>query len=70
MRVKDAFGRLLCIGAFFVFFAQFVVNVGMNLGMLPVTGIPLPLVSYGGSSFLVSMILLGLVQSVWINNPN
>ena len=70
IKIKDSFSALLTTGVFLVFFSQFAVNVGMNLGMLPVTGIPLPLVSYGGSSFLVSMILLGLVQSVWINRSN
>ena len=67
-RVKDNFGMLLCAGVFFVFFVQFVINVGMNLGLMPVTGLPLPLVSYGGSSLLVSMCLLGIAQSVWVRN--
>jgi len=40
--------------------------VGMNLGLMPITGIPLPLISYGGSSLWVTMIALGLVQSVAI----
>jgi len=68
MRARDSFGALLVFGIFLIFFFQFTVNVGMNLGLLPVTGIPLPLISYGGSSFLVSMALLGLAQSVWINS--
>ena len=51
-----------------MFFSQFLINVGMNLGLMPVTGIPLPLVSYGGNSLIVSMFLLGLVQSVVIRN--
>lgn len=66
-KTKDAFGSLLCIGVFVVFFLQFVINIGMNLGIMPVTGIPLPLVSYGGSSLITTMMLLGLVQSVWIH---
>jgi len=64
-KISDPFGVLLCAGIFAVFFFQFLVNVGMNLGLLPVTGIPLSLVSYGGSSMLLSFFLLGLVQSVW-----
>lgn len=64
-RVKDAFGSLVCIGTFVIFFFQFLINVGMNLGMTPVTGVTLPLVSYGGSSIISSFILLGLVQSFW-----
>ena len=43
---------------------QAVVNIGMNIGIMPVTGIPLPLVSYGGSSLLTTMLALGLAQSV------
>ena len=61
---EEPFGSILTIGMLMVFFSQFVVNVGMNLGVMPVTGIPLPLVSYGGSSMLTSMILLGIVQNV------
>ena len=64
-KISDPFGVLLCAGIFAVFFLQFLVNVGMNLGLLPVTGIPLALVSYGGSSMLLSFFLLGLVQSAW-----
>jgi len=62
---KEAYGALIALGVFTVFLVQFIINLGMNLGVLPVTGIPLPLVSYGGSSLLSSMILIGLVQSVW-----
>lgn len=64
--VNDVFGSLLVVGVFAVFFLQFTINVGMNIGIMPVTGIPLPLVSYGGSSLITSFILLGLVQSVWV----
>ena len=68
LKVKDTFGSLIIFGVFMMFFSQFLVNVGMNLGLMPVTGIPLPLVSYGGNSLIVSMFLLGLVQSVVIRN--
>ena len=68
LKVKDSFGSLLIFGVFMMFFSQFLINVGMNLGLMPVTGIPLPLVSYGGNSLIVSMFLLGLVQSVVIRN--
>ena len=67
LRTKESFGSVIAVGVFVVFFFQFLVNVGMNLGLMPVTGIPLPLVSYGGSSLLTSAFLLGLVQSVWIH---
>ncbi len=60
----DPFGRLICIGVASVIFFQSFVNLGVNLGILPVTGTPLPLVSYGGSSLIAFLISLGLVQSV------
>jgi len=61
---KDSFGGLLCIGVFAMIFAHFVENVGMSMGLLPITGIPLPFISYGGSSMLTNMIAIGLVMSV------
>ncbi|GIK41214.1 MAG: cell wall shape-determining protein [Chloroflexota bacterium] len=60
----DPFGRLICIGVASVIFFQSFVNLGVNLGLLPVTGTPLPFVSYGGSSLIAFLISLGLVQSV------
>lgn len=65
--IKDELGSLITIGIFIVIFLQFIINVGMNLGIMPVTGVPLPLVSYGGSSLLSTMIMLGIVHSVWIH---
>ncbi len=61
---SDRFGRLLAIGVFAMLLVQVVQNVGMTIRVLPITGIPLPLVSYGGSSLLTTLIALGLVQSV------
>ena len=61
---SSVFGRLLCTGIFAMFLFQVFQAVGMTMGMMPVTGIPLPLVSYGGSSMLTSMIGLGLVAGV------
>jgi len=63
-QVNTAFKSLVIVGVFFVFLVQYTINVGMNLGMLPVTGVTLPLVSYGGSSLLSSLILLGIVQAM------
>lgn len=60
----DSYGRNICIGVFTMLFFQIFVNVGMNLGLMPVTGIPLPLISKGASSFWTTMMALGLVQSV------
>ena len=61
------FDRFLSLGVFGLIFSQVVINVGMNLGLAPVTGIPLPLVSSGGSSLVSTMACLGLVQSVALN---
>ena len=61
---KDTFGRLICIGVAAIVFMQAAINIGVNLGLLPVTGLPLPFVSYGGSSLWMFFIALGLVESV------
>lgn len=61
---ENVFGRLLCIGIFMQLFIQVFINIGMNLGLLPITGITLPLVSYGGSSVISTMIGLGMIMSV------
>lgn len=61
---QDNFARMLCIGVASMLLVNIVINVGMNLGLMPVTGVPLPLVSYGGSAVLVNFIGLGLVQMV------
>lgn len=66
--VSDPFAQLLGIGAFFLLLTGFTVNAGMNMGILPVTGIPLPFISYGGSNVLTSCFLLGLVESVRIHS--
>jgi rod shape determining protein RodA len=63
-KTGDPFGRLVCIGVAALIFFQSFVNLGDNLGLLPVTGTPLPFVSYGGSSLIAFLIALGLVQSV------
>ena len=58
------FGRLLAAGIAVLFFCHVYINIGMCIGLAPVTGLPLPLVSYGGSFILVSMASLGIVQSI------
>lgn len=61
---RDPVGRLVALGATTLLAAQVLTNVGMVTGLLPVVGVPLPLMSYGGSSMLVSMLTLGLLLSV------
>jgi len=66
-RTNNNFAFLFGCGAFCLIFAQGFINMGMNLGLLPVTGIPLPLLSYGGSSFLATMIVLGILENICYN---
>ncbi len=61
---KDRFGSFLAAGVFFYFFWQILINMGMVVGIMPVVGIPLPFVSYGGSATLVNFCLIGLVLNV------
>lgn len=61
---QDAFGKLLATGFLGMFFFHMVENIGMNMGILPVTGVPLSFVSYGGSHLLTSYISLGFLQSI------
>ncbi len=61
---RDLFGSLICAGVFSMLLYQTTQNVGMAMRVMPITGLPLPFVSYGGSSLITSFIALGLVQSV------
>ena len=61
---RDTFGRLLAVGATSMLLFQTFVNVGMNLGIMPITGIPLPLMSYGGSSVVATFLAVGVLQSI------
>jgi rod shape determining protein RodA len=61
---NDNFGRLICVGVAALVFLQSFVNLGVNIGLLPVTGTPLPFISYGGSSLIAFLVAIGLVQSV------
>ncbi|WP_031387949.1 rod shape-determining protein RodA [Desulfonatronum thiodismutans] len=61
---KDGFGCYLAVGIFFYFFWQILINMGMVLGLMPVVGIPLPLISYGGTSTMTSFCLIGLVLNI------
>lgn len=61
---RDDLALYIVGGILFLFTAQVLINIGMNIGLLPVTGIPLPFLTYGGSSLLVTSIALGIVQNV------
>ena len=60
----DRFGEMLCAGVAVVLFAQVVQNVGMNIGLTPIAGIPLPMISHGSSALVTELAMLGIVQSV------
>ncbi len=63
-QARDALGRSIAIGVATLIFFQSVVNIGMNLSLMPVTGIPLPFVSYGGSSLMTMLMAIGLAENV------
>jgi rod shape determining protein RodA len=69
MQTKDRFSSLLILGVAATFFFYFAVNMAMVMGLAPVVGVPLPLVSYGGSAMLVLLGAFGLVQSAHIHRP-
>ena len=69
MSNKDRFAALMTIGIAGAFFLYFAVNMSMVMGLAPVVGVPLPLVSFGGSAMLVLMVAFGLVQSAHIHRP-
>lgn len=62
--IKDSFGRLLCSGISAIIFLHVFINIGMTLGILPVVGLPLIFLSYGGTSMLVNFILLGVFINI------
>ncbi|MFH0779922.1 MAG: rod shape-determining protein RodA [Parcubacteria group bacterium] len=63
-RARDDFGLFLCLGIACVFFIHLFVNVGMNMGLMPVAGISLPFLSYGGSFLVSCLIMVGIAESV------
>jgi rod shape determining protein RodA len=63
---KNVFGALVAGGIAAMLAFQIFVNVGMTIGIMPITGVPLPLMSYGGSSVIVTFIAIGLLQSIHV----
>ncbi len=66
-QARDRLGKLMAAGVVTLLFSHVFINIGMNIRIVPVTGIPLPLLSYGGSSVMCSLIALGLMQNVYIH---
>ena len=67
LQAEDDLGRLLGVGITTLIFTHTFMNIGMTIGITPITGLPLPLVSYGGSFLLTVMFGIGLLQSIWIH---
>ncbi|HEY1832820.1 MAG TPA: rod shape-determining protein RodA [Solirubrobacteraceae bacterium] len=63
---KDLFGSLIAAGVTAMLMFQVFVNVGMTIGIMPIAGVTLPLMSYGGSSVISTMLAIGLLQSIWV----
>ena len=63
-RARDLFGQLIAVGIFAMLFTHLIINVGMNLSILPVTGLPLPLISHGGTFMIAVLSSVGLLQSI------
>jgi len=66
-QARDRLGKLLAVGVVTLLFSHVFINIGMNIRIMPVTGVPLPLLSYGGSSVLGSLIAMGMLQNVYIH---
>jgi len=66
-QARDRLGKLVAVGAVTLLFSHVFINIGMNIRIMPVTGVPLPLLSYGGSSVLCSLIAIGLMQNIHIH---
>jgi rod shape determining protein RodA len=64
-QARDRLGKLVAVGVVTLIFSHVFINIGMNIRIMPVTGVPLPLLSYGGSSVLCSLIALGMMQNVY-----
>jgi rod shape determining protein RodA len=69
-QARDRLGRLIAVGVVTLLFSHVFINIGMNIRIVPVTGIPLPLLSYGGSSVLGSLIALGMLHNVYLHRKN
>ena len=64
LKTQDGFARMIILGVILCILIQIIINIGMNIGLLPITGITLPFMSYGGSSMIVSWVLIGLLLSI------
>jgi rod shape determining protein RodA len=63
----DSYGKLVALGIVFMIFSHVLINTGMAVGVMPITGLPLPFLSYGGSAMFTMMIFVGILQSIYAN---
>lgn len=70
INTNDEFGYIICIGVASMFLLEVFINIGVNIQLVPATGVALPLMSLGGSSMWAKLIALGLVQSVAIHSKS
>jgi len=69
-RARDKVGALVAVGVMAMLFTHVFVNIGMTIHLVPITGIPLPFISYGGTFVIACLAAIGLVQSVWVHRKN
>ena len=69
-RARDKVGALVAVGVMAMLFTHIFVNIGMTIQVVPITGIPLPFISYGGTFLIACLAAMGLVQSVWVHRKN
>ena len=69
-RARDKTGALVVVGIMAMLFTHIFVNIGMTIRLVPITGIPLPFISYGGTFVIACLAAMGLVQSVWVHRKN
>ncbi len=67
MEADDDLGKLLAIGVVMLLFTHTFMNIGMTISVTPITGLPLPFISYGGSFLMITLFSMGILQSVWIH---
>lgn len=67
LRADDNFSRFFCLGTAIIFLTHFILNLGSNLGLVPVVGIPFPFISYGGSNLITNALLIGMIQSIHLH---
>lgn len=69
-KIEDDFGKFFIAGAMGLIFTQMFINISMNIGLLPIVGINLPFISYGGSSLISFFALIGIMENIIINNTH